>query len=310
MHGTAPIGKSDKEGHMVLTTFHNTGIQYAADFFAEDTIALMLQPPQALTLEEMVMGVAAPPDTPEAAVAAAWAELADDADFQKAISEKNLTEAQATATLVSGIAAPMGATLDTTLADTLKVNYETRVENGNYVYLLDGERILTISGSMDSAPMVAANADAILYGCFLVIDVLGIVAAAASVSVAVQKSKLAKSLQGPLGGFFKKVMNPTAVRELKRLEQLGEKLELIKKVLFWLRGTTNLKTVVGTFLQSLSWIDYAVAIIQLVASVLLLIGTGGATMAAKIMQLGAAIAMFLADLVGFIRALTKQAQPG
>ncbi|MBN8771695.1 MAG: hypothetical protein J0I46_09055, partial [Thiobacillus sp.] len=64
------------------------------------------------------------------------------------------------------------------------------------------------------------------------------------------------------------------------------------------------------FLQSLSWIDYAVAIIQLVASVLLLIGTGGATMAAKIMQLGAAIAMFLADLVGFIRALTKQAQPG
>lgn len=295
---------------MVLTTFHNTGIQYAADFFSEDTIALMLQPPQALTLEEMVMGVAAPPDTPEAAVAAAWAELADDADFQKAISEKNLTEAQATATLVSGIAAPMGATLDKTLADTLKVNYETRVENGNYVYLLDGERILTISGSMDSAPMVAANADAILYGCFLVIDVLGIVAAAASVSVAVQKSKLAKSLQGPLGGFFKKVMNPTAVRELKRLEQLGEKLELIKKVLFWLRGTTNLKTVVGTFLQSLSWIDYAVAIIQLVASVLLLIGTGGATMAAKIMQLGAAIAMFLADLVGFIRALTKQAQPG
>lgn len=295
---------------MALTTFHNTGIQYAADFFAEDTIALMLQPPQALTLEEMVMGVAAPPDTPEAAVAAAWAELADDADFQKAISEKNLTEAQATATLVSGIAAPMGATLDTTLADTLKVNYETRVENGNYVYLLDGERILTISGSMDSAPMVAANADAILYGCFLVIDVLGIVSAAASVSVAVQKSKLAKSLQGPLGGFFKKVMNPTAVRELKRLEQLGEKLELIKKVLFWLRGTTNLKTVVGTFLQSLSWIDYAVAIIQLVASVLLLIGTGGATMAAKIMQLGAAIAMFLADLVGFIRALTKQAQPG
>ena len=295
---------------MVLTTFHNTGIQYAADFFAEDTIALMLQPPQALTLEEMVMGVAAPPDTPEAAVAAAWAEFADDADFQKAVSEKNLTEAQATATLVSGIAAPMGATLDAKLADTLQVNYETRVENGNYVYLLDGERILTISGSMDSAPMVAANADAILYGCFLVIDVLGIVAAAASVSVAVQKSKMAKSLQGPLGGFFKKVMNPTAVRELKRLEQLGEKLELIKKVLFWLRGTTNLKTVVGTFLQSLSWIDYAVAIIQLVASVLLLIGTGGATMAAKIMQLGAAIAMFLADLVGFIRALTKQAQPG
>ena len=295
---------------MTLTTFHNTGIQYASDFFAEDTIALMLQPPQALTLEEMVMGMAAPPDTPEAAVAAAWAEFADDADFQKAVSEKNLTEAQATATLVNGIAAPMGATLDTTLADTLKVNYEARVENGDYVYLLDGERILTISGSMDSAPLVAANADAILYGCFLVIDVLGIVAAAASVSVAVQKSKLARSLQGPLGGFFKKVMNPTAVRELKRLEQLGEKLELIKKVLFWLRGTTNLKTVVGTFLQSLSWIDYAVAIIQLVASVLLLIGTGGAAMAAKIMQLGAAIAMFLADLVGFIRALTKQAQPG
>src|SRR3569623_1212953 len=104
--------------------------------------------------------------------------------------------------LGSGIAAPIGAMLDTTLADTLKVNYETRVENGNYGYLRDGERILHISGSKDSAPKVAANADAILYGCFLVIDVLGIVAAAASVSVAVQKSKMAKSLLGPLGGFF------------------------------------------------------------------------------------------------------------
>ena len=131
-----------------------------------------------------------------------------------------------------------------------------------------------------------------------------------SVSVAVQKTRLAKSLQGPLGGFLKKLMNPAAVRELKRLEALGENLEMVKKVLFWLRGTTNLKTVVGAFLESLSWVDYAIAIVQLVASVLLLIGTGGASMAAKIMQLGAAVALFLADLVGFVRALGKQVQPG
>lgn len=288
---------------MALTTFRKAGIQYSPDFFDEETISLMLQAPQAFALEEME--AVAAPATPEAAIAAAWAELADDADFQKAVKETKLSQEQAAVELASGIAAPLGAALDANLTDALKADYETRLENGDYIYLLNGERILTIPGNVKSAPMVAANADAIIYGCFIVVDVLSIIAAAASVSVAVQKTKLAKSLQGPLGGFFKRIMNPAAVRELKRLEQLGKKLDLIKKVLFWLRGSTNLKTVVGTFLKSLSWIDYGVAIVQLVASILLLIGTGGASLAAKIMQLGGAIALFLADLVGFIRALAK-----
>ena len=288
---------------MALTAFRNQGIRYSADFFAEETIELMLQPARELPLGDMVAEAAAAPATPDAAVAAAWAELADDPDFQRAVQENKLTQAQAQARLASAIVAPIAPAADAMLGAALQVDYQTRMENGDYVHLLNGERILTVPGNVNSAPRVSANADAIIYGCFLVIDVLSIIAAAASVSIAVQKNKLAKSLQGPLKGFFKKIMNPAAVRELKRLEALDQKVELFKKVVFWLRGSTNLKTVIGTFLQSLSWFDYVVAIIQLVASVLLLIGTGGASLAARIMQLGAAVALFIADLAAFIVAL-------
>lgn len=291
---------------MALTTYRNEGIQYAADFFSEDTIALMLQSPQETALADTAVGeAAAGAATVDAAIEAAWAEFADDPDVQKSIQEQNLSKDQLKARLESAMAAPLAPQADARLGAMLKVSYETRMENGDYVHLLDGQPILTIQGNTPSAPMVSANADAIIYGCFLVIDVLSIIAAAASVSVAVNKTRVAKSLQGPLNGFFKRIMNPAAVRELKRLEELGKKLDLIKKVLFWLRGSTNLKTVIGTFLKSLSWLDYGVAIIQLGASILLLIGTGGASLAAKVMQLGAAIALFIADLVAFIRALGK-----
>lgn len=289
---------------MALTTFKSVGIQYSTDFFTEDTIALMLEPPAKAPPAELVAAPA--PTSLEAAVSAAWALLGDDANVQKAIKEKKLTEGQAKAQLTTGIAAPLAATADATLDAALKVEYQTRVENGDFVHLLNGERILTIPGSVKSAPMVSANADAIMYGCFLVIDVLSIIAAAASVSVAVQKTKLAKVLQGPLGGFFKRLMNPATVRELKALEKLGKKLDLIQRVLVLLHGSTNIKTVVGAFLHSLSWLDYSIAIVQLVASVLLLIGTAGASLAAKILQLAGAVAMFIADLVGFIKALGEK----
>ena len=288
---------------MALTTFRNQGIQYSADFFAEETIELMLQPPQELVTAEMPATVAGAPQSSDAAIAAAWQELAQDPGFQKIVKEKNYTEDQAKAQFARGIAAPLSTSADTKLGESLKVSYEKKVENGDFVHLLNGERILTIPGNMNAAPVASANADAIIYGCFIVIDVLSIIAAAASVSVAVQKTKVAKSLQGPLKGFFKRLMNPAAVRELKRLEELGKKLDLIQRVLVALHGTTNLRTVIGAFLQSLSWLDYGIAIVQLIASVLLLIGTAGASLAAKILQLAGAVAMFIADLVGFIRAL-------
>lgn len=44
------------------------------------------------------------------------------------------------------------------------------------------------------------------------------------------------------------------------------------------------------------------AIIQLFAAVLLLIGTGGASRAVRVMQLAAAVGLFIADLVAFFRA--------
>ncbi|MEZ5707085.1 MAG: hypothetical protein R3E56_18635 [Burkholderiaceae bacterium] len=106
---------------MALTTFRNEGIQYAAEFFTEETIALMLQSPQEVPLtataeDEAAAGAA----NAEAAVAMAWAELADDPDVQKAIQEKKLSPAQLKTELESAVAAPLGPQADARLGAALR----------------------------------------------------------------------------------------------------------------------------------------------------------------------------------------------
>lgn len=78
------------------------------------------------------------------------------------------------------------------------------------------------------------------------------------------------------------------------------------KILGFLHGSTNLTQVITIFLESLSWIDKALAVLQLIAAVLLLVATAGASLAAKILQLAVAIGLFIADIVSFIRALEKK----
>lgn len=290
---------------MELKAFRVEGVRFSDQYFTEETLDWLLQSPKQPLLEAMPLEAPPVELSPEQAFDEAWKEISKDPKLAEALRKANYSQKKGRSEFVGAIAAPLAVDVDAKLGTSLKVDYVTKVEDGTYVHRLNGQPILTIPLTVESAPQVSANADAILYGLFLVVDVLSIVAAAASVKVFVQKEKVAKRLQRPLQGFLKRLFNPAAVAELKRLEAAGKKLELVRKVLGYLRGSTSLKAVVGAFLSSLSWIDKAVAILQLVASILLLIGTGGASFAARVISLAGAIALFIADLVAFIRALQK-----
>lgn len=290
---------------MELKAFKVQGVRFSDQYFTEETVEWLLKSPKEPVLEALPPEAPPVERSPEQAFAEAWDDISKDPELAQALGKANYSQQKGQSEFVSAIAAPLAVEADTKLVGALKVDYATKLEDGTYVHRLNGLPILMIPSSVESAPRVSANADAVLYGLFLVVDVLSIVAAAASVKVFVQKEKVAKSLQGPLKGFLKRLFNPAAVAELKKLEEAGKKLELIRKVLGFLRGSTNLKAVLGTFLSSLSWIDKAVAVLQLIASILLLIGTGGASFAAKVISLAGAIVMFIADLVAFSRALQK-----
>ncbi|MCI0683797.1 MAG: hypothetical protein L0Y71_16960 [Gemmataceae bacterium] len=293
---------------MGLIAFPKLGVKYSDKYFTEETIAWLLRAPKPkVSLKGLPPAAEARVAyTPESALAAAWAELAADPQFQRAIKKKGYSKDQAQADFAKAIAKPLPRTADRALGASLKIDYQTRVDDGRYVHLLNGRPILAIPTGVKAAATVSANTDVILYGCFIVIDVLSVVAAAASIKVVVRKEKLAKFLQKPLVGFFRKLTNPTAVGQLNRLTKAGKKIDVILKILGMLRGSVNLKTVVETFLKSLSWVDKAIAVLQLIGSILLLIGSAGASFAAKVVQLAGAIAFLIADIGGLISALAKK----
>ena len=90
---------------------------------------------------------------------------------------------------------------------------------------------------------------------------------------------------------------------LKQLQQKGEALTLTIRVLSMLRGSTNMRQVVMTFLSSMSKLEKGIAVVQFLASIALMVGTAGTSYAAKLAQLGAAVAMLLADTAAFIIAV-------
>ncbi len=292
---------------MPLTTFKNVGVQFSPEHFSEETIDWLLRSPKAKVLEAMPPEPAPVEPTPEAAFAAAWAECLEDADFQRAIKEKSYTEEQGRSEFAKAIAAPISPAVDTRLGTLLKVDYETRVENGTYIHLLNGERILTIPATVHAAATVSANADAIIYGGFLVVDVLMIVAASAGVYIKLPgKEAVARSVQPLLLRFFEWLCSPATMETLKPLLTNEKVIQLIFAVLRNVRGSVSLRDVLRAFLGSLSWIDRAIILVQLVAQVILVVATFGEILAIRILQLTGASLIFVGDAVLFVEALEKK----
>ena len=288
----------------------DTGVFYSNEYFTEEMVDWLLQSPRQKVLVSKEEGLPTQIETTEgnaeSVFASAWAEMSQDPEFVKAVKQRNYTADQALADFNAAIAASIPNEVDKRLSSALAVDHITEIEDDEFVHYVNGERILAIPKSVDSAALVSANAEAVLYAIFIVIDVLSVVAAAASINVYVNKTRVAKSLQGPLVGFLKRFLNPTAVAELKRLQAAGDKIALILKVLAWLRGSVNLNTVVTTFLESMSYFEIVVAVLQLLASIGLLLATAGASFAAKVLQLAASIVLLVADVVAFVLAIEKK----
>ena len=290
------------------------GIVYSSEHFTSEFIDWLVQSPThtALLLAEPALAddVVLTNDTPESVFAAAWAEVSADPELAEALQQAGYTRDKGFAEFTAALARPLPDAADRQVSAALTVDYQVQEQDDAFVHSIDGEQVLAIPKSVEAAPMVSTNAQAVMYGIFIVIDVLSVIAAAASVSVMVNKARIAKSLQGPLNGFLRKLFNPAAVRKLEELAKTGKKIDLIQKVLGTLRGSVNLKTVVTTFLESMSVVEKGIAVAQLVASILALLATAGASLAAKILQLVAAVAMLVTDIITFVRAVRNPQAAG
>ena len=290
-----------------MKEYGNTGVFYSSEYFTKDMIDWLLQSPSQKDLvakeEGLPTQIEAAEVSVESAFEAAWAEMSKDQEFVRAVQQRNYTADQGLADFRSAIVAPISSALDKQLSSALTVDYVTKIQDGNFVHYLDGEKILAIPQSAEAAALVSDYAEATMYGIFVVIDVLSVLAAAAGITVCVNKSEVTKGLQGVLKKFLQQLKNPKYVIILKQLQEKGDKIALIQKVVLWLRGSTDLKAVIKKFFESMSLLDRAVAVVQLLASILLLLGTAGASFAVKVLQLAAAIAFLLTDVAKFVLAL-------
>lgn len=290
-----------------MKKYSTNGVLYSDEYFTEEIVDWLLQSPMQKVLvskeEELPTHIELTEANVETAFASAWAEMSKDQEFVKTAQQHNYTADKGLSDFQAAVAAPVTSEIENWVSEALAVKYEVKFQDETFVHYLNGEQILAIPKSVDSAAVISSNAEAVMNAIFIVIDVMSVVAAAASINVSVKKDRIAKSLKGPLKGFFKKLLNPGSVKELKRLQEAGEKIVLIQKVLAWLRGSVNLKTVLMTFFESMSRWEKAIAVLQFLASVALLLATAGASFAAKVLQLGAAIAILIADTAAFILAV-------
>jgi hypothetical protein len=282
-----------------------TAIEFSPDHLTDDFVKWIFEPPSMAAAEPQAPEAPAGPLDVESAYAAAWNEMSQDPEFVKESQQRGYTFEQGLAEFRRMQESPLAAGLDGAVSQDLKVDYAVSREPDAFVHQLNGAPILRIPLSVEGAALASDRAEAILYGVFIVVDVLSVVAAAAGVYVAQAKEALAKSMQGLLQRFLRLITTTEKAQRLQRLKEAGDKIGIITRVLGWLRGSVNLKDVVGAFLSKQSWWKRALMVIQFLASVALLIASAGASLAAKLVQLAASILVLLADVAFFVVAVTS-----
>jgi len=289
-----------------MESLAQTGISYSDEHLTGEFVQWLVDTTIRPQASIVLMSAPPPPSADlEAAVRAAWKELEEDPRFVAEAQRRNYNADQALADLRRRMEQPVTATLDQRIAAKLTLKYTVTREKRAFVHRVNGTPILMIPPAQAA---VSANARATLYAIYVVVDVLSVVAAAAGVYITQGKEALSKSLATPLQRFLTWIGGNTAeAAELERLQKAGKKVDVIVKVLSWLRGTVNLKEVVTAFFDSLRWWEKAVTVVQFVASITVTIASFGASLTVKLVQLGAAIAVLFADVVLLVGALTKPA---
>ena len=280
-------------------------VEYSEEFFTEEMVDWLLSPPVDTETQPPRFGVAAGETDAAEAVDSAWEEVMQDPELAASLSDSGVSKRQVLAQLRTNLDASLTPGIDNKLAGELAVDYQVKEEDGKIVHYVDGEIAIRFPMLMAGARDSSANAEAVLNAIFIIIDCLTIAAAIASINVHVEKRRIAKSLKNPLKRFISTLLNTQNVQMLKQLQQKEKTYTLLIRVLSMARGSCNMRQVVSTFLSSMSKLEKAIAIVQFLASIGLMIGTGGTSYAAKLAQLGAAVAMLLADTAAFVIAVRK-----
>lgn len=303
------MADSRHSGDNQMKLHSHQGVKYSSDFFDEDIIGLLLKPsaevakmPASVDLAARLAGVEVSEAT---AFTAAWDEVASDPELSEALKHASYTKEKGLSEFQSNLSKALPASMQKQLNQNLRVDYKVVSENDSLVHYVDGEVALEIPLSVDSAQKTSSNGEAALNAIFIVIDCLSIAAAIASINVHVNKSKIAKSLKNPLKRFIATLFNAKNVRELERLKKAGDNWLLIQRILSSLRGTANLRVLVTTFFSAMSRFEKAVAVVQFLASLALMIATAGGSYGAKLAQLGAAVTLLLADVAAFVISVRK-----
>lgn len=286
-----------------MKTFGSTGISYSPDHFTDEFVKWLIEPPaQPPSPRELpVLEVAAGPVDLESAFKAAWQEMSQDPAFAQRANDQEY--AKALEDFRRQQAAPLPAGLDGTVAQNLKNEYTVSREPNAFVHQLNGTPILRIPHTVEGAPLLSDRATVVIQGVVVVIDVLSVFAAAAGVYY-VRAADTVRRMQTVLDRFLNLFTTTANAQELQRLTAAGDKVGVITKVLSLLRGCGNLKDVLGAFLSSQPWWQQALMVVQLLASVALLVASAGASLAAKIVQLTASIVVLMADAALFVAAVT------
>lgn len=297
-----------------MRTFGKEGIQFSDQYFSEENIAWLMQPPEEMRAEAMRAKPHKKPPvvkrTLESAYDVGWKEMLKDPKLRKAVEQAGVTQENGFANYVKAIAAPMPANADEKLAESLKVDYVTKVEDGKYVHRLNGEVILSIPIDATSAKEISRNADATICFIFVVIDLFLIVLAVAGVVAAtVDKAGLVEPLMTPLQGILVNIdgnvllnlLNKTCITK-DTLEILAGATELIYFIILELDDIT-IGTVVEKILSSWSGWEIGLAIASVIACILAIIGTAGASVLAKLLGLLGSVMSFILDLIELVQAL-------
>jgi hypothetical protein len=289
-----------------LENYRNEGILFSSDLFSDEAIARLAQPREDSTADGRLRGQAATPavsaGNPEEAFAAAWAEMSADPEFRRAMEELAYTRDQGLADFQRALGTTVSAELDTRTSEAIAVHYHVAREGDALVHRAEGQPVLVIPHAHPSAHLISANAQVTLLYTFVVIDAIALIAAAAGIVIPIRKTALAPIMESELGALFKEVRSPMAV-EWQRLIKGGKTVDGISKLMAFLRGKTSLKDVVDKFCNSLDWKQKAIAAVQLLACIIALVASFGASLAWQIAALTASIAILVTDVVALVNAV-------
>lgn len=292
-----------------MQRYGKSGVLFSDVYFSEESLALLLQPRDELQAERKsssIEPISKPPveHTLESAFDVGWEEVIKDKELQEAIQQAGLTKENGFANYMMSLSAPMSAGEQEKLTDSLTSEYVVKEEDGKYVHYLKGERILAIPSDVESANEISLNAEAILYGIFVLIDILFLIAAICNVYVATAKEGFVKPLMGPkMRIFLLYISAPYYVNIFKKYYSLGKKVPMALEVIRGLFDSGQANFALSTFLDELKPLQVALAIAGMIGAMLLAVGTSGGAIIYKISLCVGALIILVVDILYFVTAL-------